>query len=233
MSTVAEETKDPKRDMPIGIIGSLIICTFIYILVTIALTGMMPFMELKNKMAEPLVAGLEYNHAARWLIVVVSLGAVVANTAVLFVFQMGQPRIFFSMSRDGLLPSYFARLHKKFRTPHVTTIWTGVFVAGLAAFCNIDEMASLCNIGTLFAFVLVCAGVIVLRIKDPSRPRPFRAPGGLATPVLGILFCLFLMFGLDKVTWLRFFGWLAIGLVIYYMYGYRNSRLRTGDLVLK
>jgi basic amino acid/polyamine antiporter, APA family len=233
VSTVAEETKDPKRDMPIGIIGSLIICTVVYILVTIALTGMMPFMELRNKIAEPLIAGLDYNHAARWMIVVVSLGSVIAHTAVLFVFQMGQPRIFFSMSRDGLLPPYFARLHKKFKTPHITTIWTGIFVAVLAALCNIDEMANLCNIGTLFAFVLVCIGVIILRIKDPSRPRPFRAPGGFATPVLGILFCVFLMFGLDKITWFRFFGWLAIGLVIYFMYGCRNSRLRTGDLALK
>ena len=233
VSTVAEETRDPRRDMPIGIIGSLIVCTLIYILVTVALTGMMPFMELKNKIAEPLIAGLDYNHAARWIIVLVSLGSVIAHTAVLLVFQMGQPRIFFSMSRDGLLPQYFARVHEKFKTPHVTTIWTGVFVAVLSALCNIDEMANLCNIGTLFAFVLVCMGVIVLRVKDPDRHRPFRAPGGYATPVLGILFCLFLMHGLDKVTWIRFFAWLAIGLVIYYMYGYKHSRVRTGDLLLR
>ncbi|MCX5786162.1 MAG: amino acid permease [Elusimicrobia bacterium] len=233
VSTVAEETRDPKRDMPIGIIGSLIICTLVYILVTVALTGMMPFMELKNKIAEPLIAGLDYNHAARWIIVIVSLGSVVAHTAVLLVFQMGQPRIFFSMSRDGLLPPYFATIHKKFKTPYITTIWTGVIVGVLSAFCNIDEMANLCNIGTLFAFVLVCAGVIILRIKDPHRVRPFRAPGGLVTPILGIGFCLFLMLGLDKITWLRFFVWLIIGLIIYFMYGYKNSRLRRGDLAIK
>ncbi len=233
VSTVAEETRDPKRDMPIGIIGSLIICTIVYILVTVALTGMMPFMELRDKIAEPLVAGLDYNHAARWIIVLVSLGSVIAHTAVLLVFQMGQPRIFFSMSRDGLLPKYFARVHKKFKTPYITTIWTGVFVATLAAMCNIDEMANLCNIGTLFAFVLVCLGVIILRVKDPGRHRPFRAPGGYATPALGILFCLYLMMGLDKITWWRFFIWLAVGLVIYFMYGYKNSRLRTGDLLLQ
>jgi len=215
--------------MPRGIIGSLAICTVVYILVTVALTGMIPVMELRNKIAEPLVAGLEYNNVSRWLIAFVSLGSVVAHTAVLLVFQMGQPRIFFSMSRDGLLPPYFAKVHPKFRTPHVTTIWTGIFVAALSAFCNIDEMANLCNIGTLFAFVLVCLGVIILRFKDPLRPRPFKVPGGITLPILGILFCLFLMQGLDKVTWIRFFGWLAIGIAIYFSYGYRKSRLNTAS----
>lgn len=233
VSTVAEETRDPQKNMPIGIIGSLIICTFIYILVTVALTGMMPFTELKDKIAEPLVAGLQYNHAAHWLVGLVSLGAVVATTAVLLVFQMGQPRIFFSMSRDGLLPAYFARVHPVHKTPHVTTIWTGIFVAGFASFFSLDTMAELCNIGTLFAFVIVCAGVIILRVKDPKRLRPFRAPGGYVTPVLGILFCLFLMLGLGFMTWMRFLIWLAVGLVIYFFYGYENSRLRTGDLALK
>jgi len=233
VSTVAEETRDPQKNMPIGIIGSLVICTIIYILVTVALTGMMPFTELKDKIAEPLVAGLQYNHAAHWLVGLVSLGAVVATTAVLLVFQMGQPRIFFSMSRDGLLPPYFARVHPVHKTPHVTTIWTGLFVAGFASFFSLDTMAELCNIGTLFAFVVVCVGVIILRVKDPGRPRPFKAPGGYATPVLGIIFCLFLMLGLGFMTWMRFLIWLAVGLVIYFFYGYENSRLRTGDLALK
>jgi APA family basic amino acid/polyamine antiporter len=226
VSTVAEETKDPKRDMPLGILGSLVVCTILYILVTVALTGMMPFAELRNKITEPLVAGLEYNHASRWIVGLVSLGAVVANTAVLLVFQMGQPRIFFAMSRDGLLPEYFARVHPRFKTPHVTTIWTGVAVAVLSAFCNLDEMANLCNIGTLFAFVLVCGGVIILRVKDPSRPRPFKVPFGILFPILGILFCLFLMLGLGWVTWLRFKLWLLAGLVIYVLYGHKHSRLR-------
>lgn len=225
VSTVAEETKNPKRDMPIGIIGSLLICTIVYILVTVALTGMIPFMALKEKIAEPLVAGLEYNQVSRWLIAIVSLGSVIAHTAVLLVFQLGQPRIFYAMSRDGLLPDYFAKIHPRFKTPHVTTFWTGVVVAVLAAFCNIDEMANLCNIGTLFAFVIVCVGVIVLRLHEPHRERPFRVPGGMWIPVLGIGFCLFLMLGLDKVTWIRFMIWLGIGLFIYAFYGRKHSRI--------
>jgi len=226
VSTMAEETKDPKRDMPIGIIGSLIVCTILYILVTAALTGMMPFMLLRDRIAEPLVAGLAYNNASPWLIGLISLGAVIATTAVLLVFQMGQPRIFFAMSRDGLLPPYFAKVHPKYLTPHVTTIWTGVVVAALSAFCNLDEMANLCNIGTLFAFVLVCAGVIILRVKDPDRPRPFRVPLGFLCPALGIAFCLYLMTALDKITWLRFGVWLAVGLMIYFLYGSKRSRLK-------
>ncbi|HAM36429.1 MAG TPA: amino acid permease [Elusimicrobia bacterium] len=226
VSTVAEETKNPRRDMPIGIIGSLAICTLVYILVTVALTGMIPVMELRSKIAEPLVAGLEYNRASPWIIAVIALGSVIAHTAVLLVFQLGQPRIFFAMSRDGLLPPYFAKVHPRFKTPHVTTIWTGVVVGILSALCNIDEMANLCNIGTLFAFILVCAGVIILRFQDPLRPRPFRVPGGIIMPVLGIGFCLFLMGGLNYVTWLRFGVWLLLGLAIYFLYGAKRSALR-------
>ena len=227
VSTVAEETKNPKRDMPLGILGSLGICTVIYVLVTAALTGMMPMTELKHKIGEPLVAALLYNHAANWLVSLVAFGAVVATTAVMLVYQMGQPRILFAMSRDGLLPKCFSKVHPKFGTPHVGTIITGLFVGGLSAFCSIDEMANLCNIGTLFAFAVVCGGVIILRIKDPDRPRPFKVPCGLLFPILGVLSCLFLMFGLRDITWLGFGAWLAIGLVIYFSYGKRNSRLNT------
>jgi len=226
VSTVAEETKNPQKDMPKGIIGSLIICTVIYILVTIALTGMIPLADLKAKVSEPLVAGLQYNHAAAWMVMLVSLGAVVANTAVLLVFQMGQPRIFYAMSRDGLLPQSFAKIHPKYKTPHVTTIWTGVAVAVLSAFCNIDEMVNLCNIGTLFAFILVCGGIMILRVREPNRPRQFRVPGGHIVPVLGIAFCLYLMAGLNRITWIGFTIWLIIGLVFYSLYGYKHSVLR-------
>jgi APA family basic amino acid/polyamine antiporter len=227
VSTVSEETRNPKRDMPIGIIGSLIICTIIYVLVTAALTGMVPCSALQDKIAEPLVAGLEYHHLSHWLVALVAFGSIVATTAVLLVFQLGQPRIFFSMSRDGLLPPLFQRVHPVYKTPHVTTIWTGVAVGVLAMFCNIDEMANLCNIGTLFAFILVCLGIMVLRVREPDRMRPFRAPGGFVTPVLGILFCLYLMMGLEEITWLRFVVWLLIGLCIYYWYGRKHSTLAT------
>lgn len=225
VSTVAEETRRPARDMPIGIIGSLLICTLIYILVTVALTGMVPFTELREHVSEPLVAGLAYNKVAGWVIALISLGAVVSTTAVLLVFQLGQPRIFFSMARDGLIPRYFAKIHPTFKTPLTTTIWTGVIVAAVSGISNIDEMANLCNIGTLFAFILVCVGVIILRFKDPERARPFKVPGGIVVPVLGIVSCAYLLLGLEALTWLRFGAWLAVGLVVYFLYGYRNSRL--------
>ncbi len=173
VSTAAEETRNPKRDIPIGIIGSLVICTFIYVAVAAVLIGIMPWTELG--VADPLPKALAYIHLDR-AAGVVSFGAVVAFTAVLLVFQLGQPRIFFSMSRDGLLPKIFARVHPKYRTPHVTTIWTGIFVAFFALFSPLDKIVELTNIGTLFAFVLVCAGVMILRHSDPHRPRPFKTP---------------------------------------------------------
>jgi APA family basic amino acid/polyamine antiporter len=157
---------------------------------------------------------------------IVSVGAVVSMSAVLLVFQYGQPRIFFSMSRDGLLPPTFARVHPVHKTPHVTTIWTGVVVAAIAAVANINEIVELTNIGTLFAFVLVCAGVIILRYKDPHRPRPFRTPLVPVVPLLGIASCILLMMGLPAVTWVRFGLWLLAGLVIYAAYGYKKSALR-------
>ena len=162
---------------------------------------------------------------AKWQNTVVALGSVIAHTAVLLVFQLGQPRIFFSMARDGLLPPVFASVHPKFKTPHVTTILTGLVVGGIAAFANVDEMVSLTNIGTLFAFVLVCIGIPILQDERP-RPaeRPFRVPGGAwALPLLGAVSCVFLMYYLPGGSWWRFIGWLALGLSIYLSYGYTRS----------
>ena len=222
ISTAAEECRKPSRDLPIGIIGSLLVCTVIYVLVALVLTGMVPWNHLG--VADPLAAAFAYV-GADVSAGIVAFGAVVSMSAVLLVFQYGQPRIFFSMSRDGLLPPYFARVHPKYRTPHVTTIWTGIAVAAISAVANINEIVELTNIGTLFAFVLVCAGVIVLRKREPERKRAFRTPLVPLVPVLGILSCVYLMMGLPAVTWLRFGAWLVIGMAVYFAYGYRKSRL--------
>jgi APA family basic amino acid/polyamine antiporter len=223
VSTAAEECRNPGRDMPVGIIGSLAICTLIYIATAAVLTGIAPWRELG--VANPLssaFAGIGLNWAAG----IVSLGAVVSMTAVLLVFQLGQPRIFFSMSRDGLLPKYFARVHPRYQTPHVATIWTGVVIAAVAAVTNIREIVELTNIGTLFAFVVVCAGVIVLRRTDPDRPRVFKTPLVPVVPLLGIAMCLYLMLALPPITWARFGVWLVVGCAVYLSYGYRHSHLR-------
>jgi APA family basic amino acid/polyamine antiporter len=224
VSTCAEETKNPQRDMPIGIIASLIICTVIYIAVALVLTGMLPYKQLDT--AEPLATAFS-GLGMHWTAGVISLGAVFATTSVLVVFQLGQPRIFFSMARDGLLPPWAARVHPKYRTPHITTILTGVFVAGFAAVANIDEIVQLTNIGTLFAFVLVALGIIILRRTNPNQPRPFRTPLVPLVPLLAIASCSYLMFELPWVTWERFVLWLLAGLVIYMFYGIRHSTLRS------
>jgi APA family basic amino acid/polyamine antiporter len=223
VSTTAEEARNPARDLPIGMIGSLVICTVLYIAIAAVLTGMVPYDKLGT--GDPLAEAFSIMKVD-WAAGIISFGAVVAMAAVLLVFQLGQPRIFFSMSRDGLLPGWFSGVHKKFKTPHITTIMTGVFVAFFAAFANINEVVELCNIGTLFAFVLVCIGVIILRSKDPDRPRPFRCPAVPLIPILGIIACIFLMIKLPLLTWIRFVYWLIIGLFIYFFYGVRHSRLQ-------
>ena len=223
VSTAAEESRDPRRDMPRAILGSLAVCTVIYIAVAAVLTGMLPWGQLGT--AEPLATAFS-NLGMGWPALVISLGAVFATTSVLLVFQLGQPRIFFSMARDGLLPEWAARIHPKYRTPHVTTWITGWFVAVLAGLANIDEIVQLTNIGTLFAFVLVCLGVTVLRYKDPGRERPFRVPGGAwLVPLLGAACCIFLMVYLPPASWWRFIGWLVLGAAIYAAYGWRMSVL--------
>jgi APA family basic amino acid/polyamine antiporter len=226
-STAAEEAKDPGKDMPFGIIMSLVICTVLYIVLSLVMTGMAPWNKLGT--AEPMITALALADGSPRLLsisrLIVSLGAVIAMSSVLLVFQLGQPRIFMSMARDGLLPPFLARVHPRFKTPYIGTIITGVFVATFAAFANIAEVVDLTNIGTLFAFVLVSAGVIVLRKLEPDRARPFRAPLVPLTPLISIVACLYLMLQLPKLTWIRFAIWLVLGLLIYIFYGIRHSRL--------
>ncbi len=223
VSTAAEECRNPQKDMPIGMIGSLAICTVLYVATSLVLTGMVPIEQIRGS-AEPLAKAFSLL-GMNWAAGIVAFGAVIATTAVLLVFQYGQARIFFSMARDGLLPRSFAKIHPKYQTPHVTTIWIGVVVAALSAFANLDVFVELTNIGTLFAFVLVCIGIMVLRAKDPGRRRAFRTPFVPFVPIAGIVVCIYLMSGLPVATWIRFGVWLLIGLVIYFAYGYRKSRL--------
>ncbi|HVR38215.1 MAG TPA: amino acid permease [Thermoanaerobaculia bacterium] len=231
VSTTAEECRNPKRDMPIGIIGSLIVCTIIYVIVAAVFTGVIPFPALKHllatEQAEPLAMAMKYAGKNAASIRVVAIGSVIAHTAVLLVFQLGQPRIFFAMARDGLLPPWIAKVHPKYRTPHVATILTGVLVGVASMFTSLEQMVALTNIGTLFAFMLVCIGIIVLRIKDPLRPRSFRVPGPWwFLPILGAVSCVGLAYYLERGSWERLGIWLVIGLVVYFFYSYGHSRLR-------
>ncbi len=223
ISTAAEETVNPQRNLPIGILGGLAICTIIYVIVGFVLTGMVPYKELA--VADPLARALELAgfHAVGWI---VALGATVSMSAVLLVFQYGQPRIFFAMARDGLLPQWAARIHPRTRIPWATTLFTGLFVAAWSLIGDAGETYDLTNIGTLFAFMLVSIGVLVLRYKEPERPRPFRVPFVWPVGVLSALGCVFIMYGLPGAAWWRFGWWLAIGLVLYFTYGFSHSRLR-------
>ncbi|MEJ2215515.1 MAG: amino acid permease [Gemmatimonadota bacterium] len=226
VSTAAEEAKTPQKDLPRAMIYSLIITSIIYVVVTVVMTGLTPWTKLG--VADPLASAfVERGH--NWAAGLISLGAVVSMASVLLVFQLGQPRIFFSMARDGLLPPWAAKVHPKYRTPHVTTIMTGVFVAFFAAFANINEVIELTNIGTLFAFVLVSIGVLVLRLREPERERPFRAPAIWIVAPAAVLSCFYLMINLPGVTWLRFVVWLALGLMLYAMYGRRHSILSEAE----
>ena len=223
ISTAAEETTNPQRNLPIGILGGLAICTFIYVIVGFVLTGMVPYTELA--VADPLARALQLAGftAVGWI---VALGAAVSMSAVLLVFQYGQPRIFFAMARDGLLPKWAAKIHPKTKIPFTTTLLTGIFVAAWSLIGDAGETYDLTNIGTLSAFILVSIGVLVLRYTDPSRPRPFRVPFVWAVTLLSTAGCLFIKVGLPRQAWERFGYWLVIGLVLYFAYGYRNSGLR-------
>jgi APA family basic amino acid/polyamine antiporter len=225
ISTAAEETKNPQRNLPIGILAGLGICTLIYVIVGAVLTGMVPYTQLG--VADPLARALDLAGLTK-ISTILSLGAIFSMAAVLLVFQYGQPRIFFAMARDGLLPRWAAKIHPKYRTPYTTTLLTGGLVALASLVGDASETYDLTNIGTLFAFVLVCVGVLVLRVKEPERPRPFRVPFVWVVAPLGALACAFVMKGLPKHAWERFGIWLVIGIALYFAYGYRNSTLRRG-----
>jgi APA family basic amino acid/polyamine antiporter len=214
--------------MPIGILGSLAVCTVLYLVVATVFTGLVPYASLAAmdpaRRAEALTVAMEYVHAPPVAIGIVALGSVAAQTSVLHVFQLGQPRILMAMARDGLLPPVFARVHATHKTPHVATIATGVFVGAVSAVANIDEMVDLTNIGTLFAFLIVCAGIPVLRRTDPDRPRPFRVPlGPWLVPVVGAVSCVVLAANLPRSSWVRFAVWLVVGAVVYAAYGLRRD----------
>jgi APA family basic amino acid/polyamine antiporter len=228
VSTAAEEAKNPQRDLPIGIIATLVVCTVLYIAVAVVLTGLVPWQSLLDD-AAPVANSLKAlvahtgSKTLRWVELGVLFGAMMGMISSLLVFQLGQARVWFSMSRDGLLPKLFGRVHPRFRTPSTAT-WIAGFVVGIpAGILDIGTLSDLSNIGTLFAFALVSIGVIILRYRDPGRHRGFRAPLGIAAPILSVLFCGLLMSGLPILTWLRFFAWLAIGLTIYFMYSRHRS----------
>jgi APA family basic amino acid/polyamine antiporter len=223
ISTAAEETKNPQRNLPIGILAGLGICTLIYVVVGAVLTGMVPYTQLA--VADPLAKALDLAGLTH-ISTVLSLGAIFSMAAVLLVFQYGQPRILYAMGRDGLLPKWSTKIHPKYRTPYTTTLLTGVLVALASLVGDAGETYDLTNIGTLFAFMLVCLGVLVLRFKEPERPRPFKVPFVWIVAPLGAAACLFVMYGLPKHAWERFGWWLVIGLVLYFAYGFRNSTLR-------
>jgi APA family basic amino acid/polyamine antiporter len=227
VSTTAEEAKNPQRDLPIGIIASLIICTVLYLAVAGILSGIIPVVEYRND-AQFLNAPVGYALSVinmDWAAGLVSAGAVAGITSVLLVMLMSQPRIFFAMSRDRLLPAGVSKVHPKFRTPYITTIITGLIVSVVAGFTPIQVLGEMTSIGTLFAFVVVCIAVLILRARRPDHPRPFKVPFGPVFPVLGIISCVYLMVNLTVMTWVRFLVWLDIGMVIYWFYGRTHSPL--------
>ncbi len=227
VATSAEETKNPQRDVPRGILGSLAICTVLYMLVSFVITGMLKYSDDRMSTAAPLAEAFDANGAG-WASKIISTGAVAGLTTVVLVLMLGQARVLFAMSRDGLLPVSLAKVHPRFGTPYRITIITGLFVAVLAGVVPLSELSKLVSIGTLFAFVLVSAGVIILRRTRGDLHRPFRVPAVPWVPALSILSCVWLMVNLSIETWVRFLVWLVIGFIVYFLYGYRGSRLGRG-----
>ena len=229
VSTAAQEAKNPQRDLPIGILASLAICTVLYILMALVMTGMVPYPQLD--VAEPVYVALDAaGPSLAWLKYLTTVGAIAGLASVVLVMLMGQPRIFYAMSRDGLLPEIFGRVHPKYRTPWLATIITGLFAAFFAGLFPIGILGHLVSIGTLFAFMIVCAGILVLRYKRPELVRPFRTPFVPFVPIGGLVVCGFLIYSLPADTWIRLGVWMAIGLVLYFVYGRHHSKLgRAGE----
>src|SRR3954470_24810700 len=227
VSTAAQEAKNPQRDMPIGILGSLFVCTILYILMALVMTGMVHYSKL-NDPAPILVAVAAAGPALAWLRYAVEIGSLAGLASVVLVMLMGQPRVFFSMARDGLLPPVFGKVHPKFKTPYITTILTGSIAAIVAGLFPIGLLGELVSIGTLLAFVIVCAGIIALRYKSPNLARPFRTPWVPVVPVLGILICGYMMSSLPGATWVRLIVWLVLGLIVYFAYSRKHSHIGRG-----
>lgn len=225
VSATAEEAKNPQRDLPIGIIGSLVVCTILYVAVSLVLTGILPYTKYAGD-AAPVATALA-STGQPFGTIIVTTGAIAGITSVLLVLLFGQSRIFMAMARDGLLPRIFGKIHPRFRTPYVPTILTGLAVGCLAMTMDIGQAAELTNIGTLAAFMMVCAGVILLRRIEPDRDRPFRTPWVPALPIVGMLSCLLLMVSLPIITWVRFIAWMAIGVVIYLTYGIKSAQTQS------
>jgi APA family basic amino acid/polyamine antiporter len=227
VSTAAQEAKNPKRDMPIGILGSLIICTILYILVAGTLTGLVKYTTLN--VPDPIAIGID-STGIRWGSFLVKVGAICGLSSTMIVMLLGQSRVFFSMSRDGLLPKWASKVHPKFRTPYLSSIFVGIFVAFFASVIPIGVLGELVSIGTLLAFVIVCAGVWVLRRRDPGMVRPFKTPWVPFVPIMGIVVSLIMMVFLPLDTWIRLIVWLIIGLALYFLYGRSHSRVGNPQL---